>query len=473
MRGVAAILVLMLGLTSSSAAAAPGAIAVMPFRNLSGNADLDWLKLGIAETLMADLQKDGSRPVVERTEIDRALAELALQTSQGSDDGVAASAGKLVGAETVVVGGFQASGTGKAITLRLTARFVSVQTGVVTDTAKVDGAVADVFALQDQIVARLLKKPPRAPRPKARAPEKRAEAFRVYAMSLSTSSQVEQVKYLKEAVALDPDFVYASDDLAALESRLRRYRRDAAVLQDQASQQLVAQAFDVTIDPQQRVTALMTALPTYSSSRRWQTLRSLTTSLLQREDLPRTTAIDTREFVSYFRFLSLLMLKETDLALQAGEAHLKAHPIGSYSGSVDSQLQAIIGERQRRADAMAGIPAALKEIDDDEAEVMAKPKLPDNLRERQRLFEFRRCSVVYQGKDYDDAVRRCEAFARAWPDDEPQHLARLGRYFAGMSHAEQGRFDEARIIMNNLADEDATWARSMAIPTFITMWPVN
>lgn len=481
MRAIVVVVAALLAVPSTSARAA-GPVAVMPFKNLTGQGELDWLRVGIAETLVADLQKDGSRKVVERAEIDRALAEIALQASQDSDEGLAAKAGRLVGAETVVVGGYQASGKGKATKLRLTARFVEVASGVVTETAKVDGDLADVFELQDEVVARLLKKPKRAPRPKATAPqqrEKRVEAFRVFALAQSTSSQAEQIKYLREAVALDPDFVYATDQLYALERRLRSYRQDAARLQDAKARELLAVARDRTRPANERALAVSQALPGFAQQYRWGALLEVAEVIYAEPELPTTPTGDLREMASYYIFLSHFMLKATDVALQAGERHLKEFPTGTFSSSVSSQLQGIIDERLRRKDAREKIPAELADVDDDERKLDAdireraerkQSPLP-NIEMRRRVLAFRRCSVVYQGKDWDDAIRRCTAFAKAHPDDDEQHLARLARYFTAMSLAELGRFSEAKVIMKNLADEDAAWARSVAVPTMLSMWP--
>jgi TolB-like protein len=456
---------------TSAMAAAGNAIAVMPFKNLSGQADLDWLSLGISETLVADLQKEGSRRVVERAQVDRAIAEIALQSQQQDETGTAAHAGRLVGATTVVVGGFQASGRGETMRLRLTARFVNVESGVVIETAKVDGAVSDVFDLQDQIVAKLVGKPKRAPRKKAKAPEKRVEAFRVYSLSLTTSSQADQVKYLREAVALDPEFVYARDDLFALEKRLRDYRRDAAKQQDAATTALLATVADTSRPEAERANAALQALPAYAAAMRWRSLLDVAQRIYSQKEPLRGPAGDVRELASYYVFLAHMMLKDGDLALQAGERHLKEFPAGVYAGSVDMQLQNMISDRQRRDDARARIPKELAEVDADEREILEKKKPPPNLADRVRLFAFRRCTAVYQGRDYEDAIRRCLAFADEYAADEPSHLARSARYFAAMSHAELGQFDDARRIMLNLSDEDAAWARSMGVPSMLQMWP--
>src|SRR5579859_6123034 len=141
----------------------------MPFKNLNADASVDWLKVGIAETMIWDLKKSGKLPVVERDQLDKAIAEITLQGAKSTEDSTAAQVGKMVGAKTVVVGGFQKAGK----EIRITARYVAVETGVVLDTAKTTGPMSNIFALQDEITARLLGEnvPAKAPPPpQARTP---------------------------------------------------------------------------------------------------------------------------------------------------------------------------------------------------------------------------------------------------------------------------------------------------------------
>ena len=139
MRGPAPLLALALIVgAAASGAVASGAttaykppVAVLPFKNLNAESASDWLKLGVAETMLTDLKK-AKVPVVERDQIDKALGELLLRGDTGSEDGQAIAVGKLVGAKTVVVGSFQAAGK----QLRFNARFVEVETGIILDSAK-------------------------------------------------------------------------------------------------------------------------------------------------------------------------------------------------------------------------------------------------------------------------------------------------------------------------------------------------
>jgi DNA-binding winged helix-turn-helix (wHTH) protein/Tfp pilus assembly protein PilF len=118
----------------------PRAIAVTDFANASGDPELAWLATGIAETVTNDLRQLGVLRV-----IDRVLAAEVLNRAGGS----LAALGHERVADLAVVGSFQRAGD----RLRITARVVDVTSGEALADAKADGALADVFDLQDRIVA--------------------------------------------------------------------------------------------------------------------------------------------------------------------------------------------------------------------------------------------------------------------------------------------------------------------------------
>ena len=124
-------------------AAAPGdglLVLVVPFANLTGDPAEDWIGAGIAEAVAADLQAAGTRTV---------RAPAAVRGDGGP--GGALEAGRRAGAGRVVAGAYQRLGD----RIRVTARLVGVADGEVLQSATVTGAVADVFALQDQVAAAL------------------------------------------------------------------------------------------------------------------------------------------------------------------------------------------------------------------------------------------------------------------------------------------------------------------------------
>lgn len=163
------------------------AIAIKPFTNVTGDKDLMWLCAGLAETIATDL---------------RAIRDLAVT------DGPAADA--------VVSGSFQhASGQ-----LRITAQAVRVATSETLARAKADGPIADVFRLQDAIVAelsaglRLTVTDAAAARMQARETSS-LEAYRLVTegrLKLETLDPAEvpgALASFERAIALDPGYAAA------------------------------------------------------------------------------------------------------------------------------------------------------------------------------------------------------------------------------------------------------------------------
>ena len=125
-------------------AVAPDAIVVVDFTNVAGDTDSGWLSAGIAETVSGDLRTLGRFRVVDRGRV----AE-AARHSKGSFQQIATA----VDARFVVVGSFQRHGD----RIRITARIVDVDSGEALADAKIDGPLADIFELQDQVVAQFSK----------------------------------------------------------------------------------------------------------------------------------------------------------------------------------------------------------------------------------------------------------------------------------------------------------------------------
>lgn len=128
-------------------------IAVLPFANLMKDDSLEWLTGGISSTITTKLGNVKGLYLVERSQIENALKELSFQGSGFVDEKTAKDVGKLLGVDVIVVGEFQKAGN----TLRITARFVEVQTGKIISPADATGKFDDIFKLQDDIAFALLK----------------------------------------------------------------------------------------------------------------------------------------------------------------------------------------------------------------------------------------------------------------------------------------------------------------------------
>ena len=443
-------------------------LAVLPFKNLNAEPALDWLKLGVAETMISDL-KSANRRVVERDQLDRALAEIALQGDKLDDESRAARAGRLVGASHVVVGGFQKAGA----QVRFTARLVTVETGVVETTAKVTGALDDVFGLQDEIVGQLLKMPDAKRRPKPKQPQKTLAAYQAYAMSLQTSSDAEKIEQLRHALDLDPDFHYALTDLRALESRLDRYARKGEQIVDERTQKMLATVDDPSGTVDDRNMAAVTAMTSLMSQYRYGALLDVATRIYNKAP-PAGAHVNAREYAGYYLFLSLMLLKKTDLALQAGERSLAEYPGGTFAQSIDLQMRAMIEQAHRHEDAVKRAAAELDQVAFDEREAARdadKRKEPLSSA-RLRNFAFRRCSVLVQGERWLEGIAACKEFADAYKAaDDSDNLVKLSRWLMARCFSELGRFTEADDEAKRLLDDSADWSHQNSVDVIRRTWP--
>jgi DNA-binding winged helix-turn-helix (wHTH) protein/tetratricopeptide (TPR) repeat protein len=127
--------------TASTTAPPSGtrSIAVLDFVNVSRDADVAWLAAGIAETVTNDLRAIADLRVIDRAALPRV------------EPGGEADAAKSSGLDLLVAGSFQRAGD----QLRIAARVIHVPTRETLAQAKADGALAEVFHLQDRLVIEL------------------------------------------------------------------------------------------------------------------------------------------------------------------------------------------------------------------------------------------------------------------------------------------------------------------------------
>ena len=116
-------------------------IAVCDFANVTGDADVNWLAAGIAETVTSDLAALDHFRVIDRWRV--------VQAARRLNGAPLHELGAAIGASLLVTGGFQRHGTH----LRITARVIDLEHGEALADAKVDGRLDDVFTLQDDVVS--------------------------------------------------------------------------------------------------------------------------------------------------------------------------------------------------------------------------------------------------------------------------------------------------------------------------------
>ena len=125
-------------------------VVVLPFANITGESGDEWIGAGIAEALVTDLEGQVFAVIGPERVVDVLGTlpgdELATEPHQ------ALEVGRRMGADWLISGAYQRLGD----QIRITGRFVEVVTGAVVRSAKVDGALDQLFALQDRVLAELL-----------------------------------------------------------------------------------------------------------------------------------------------------------------------------------------------------------------------------------------------------------------------------------------------------------------------------
>ena len=124
--------------------------AVAPFDRLGGQPTDEWLGAGMAETLSGVLSRAGLSTLAPGV-VRQALA--IEPDAPGPDPSSIFEALRLVGVTHVVRGSVQHVGS----RIRVTARVIDLGTGAITESARVDGDVQDVFATQDETGAALVE----------------------------------------------------------------------------------------------------------------------------------------------------------------------------------------------------------------------------------------------------------------------------------------------------------------------------
>jgi tetratricopeptide (TPR) repeat protein/aminoglycoside phosphotransferase (APT) family kinase protein len=199
-------------MTPGAAAAPANAVAILVFQNITRSPEDDWLGTGIMETVTADLKAVRGLAVIGCERVCEVEKRLTGHAAHGETE-LAARLGREVGARWVVTGGFQRLGE----RLRITARASEVETGEVLTTVKVDGEMADLFDLQDRIVARLAEGFHVAARPSSGAGDAThvIDAYEAFSKGLvnlraETRESVDRaILFFERAVALDPDYARA------------------------------------------------------------------------------------------------------------------------------------------------------------------------------------------------------------------------------------------------------------------------
>jgi TolB-like protein len=121
-------------------------IAVLDFENnsLFSRDEYQSLSKGLAEMMITGLNQTGSLRVVERQKLRTILDELKLSQSGVISEESTLRAGKLLGAQHLVFGGFMVATDNK---IRIDARIVEVETGLTVKANEVTGKTRDILGM--------------------------------------------------------------------------------------------------------------------------------------------------------------------------------------------------------------------------------------------------------------------------------------------------------------------------------------
>lgn len=477
MTRLAILMVLAPAMLAAAPAAAPAPtplkspVAVLPFKNLGGDPGLDWLGPGIAETMISDLRKSKKLTLVERDQVAVALAELLAVQPGGSEESHAARVGRMVGAKSVVVGGYQQAGK----SLRINARFVEVETGVILDSVKATGTMDNVFAVQDQVVDKLLGLPPKAvaAKPVRKTTPKSVEAYRLYAMSLVTLSDAQQQSYLKQALEVDPAFVYADEALARLEDRLAAYESRAITALDERHRSMRAKLNDPATPDTER-TQLAMSLMTELIQRRRFGLAAQESKRIYDMKFPPAVNMDAHEWSSYNLVLSHKFIKREDLALQYAERHLQEFPAGPTFTGVDMMAKEIVQRRKQAELDLLRRQTDHAESDNDVAEMRAR-KTPPTV-EQIAQEEAGKCTLDRYNIIPRETEEDCRLFLEKYRDAKPPLPAQLMmrvRYHRALALYELGRFKDAKDEIDAIEREAPAFATEMNIRMATSFWSLD
>ncbi len=201
-------------------------LAILPFRNQTGDASLDWLGLAVAETLKGAVPQNRIR-TISSDRIFQVVRDLRVSLDTEPDVGMLRKVGEFTNASTILSGRYVKAGD----QLRLEAALRDVQRGV---SESVSATIADQRQLMDGVSVlsrgieeKLLAGSPRATTGVAAAPPstQSVDALRFFSEGIELGrrgNHLEALKKFEAAVAADGLFALAHAKLAQTYANLGR-----------------------------------------------------------------------------------------------------------------------------------------------------------------------------------------------------------------------------------------------------------
>ncbi len=204
-----------------AAADAPVAtLAILPFTNATGAAELDWLRTGLPEMLVTDISQSRYVRPVSGERVRKVMADLGIAENTRFDESALNAVSERAPAQTVVFGQYVESGG----TLRIDLTLRKAGSGVPTP-LHAEAPAAEIFQIVDRITGLIKRELDLDPdelradtdRPVAEVTSSSLSALRSYQSGLAELRQGENqaaIQLLQEATSLDGNFAMAYAKLA-------------------------------------------------------------------------------------------------------------------------------------------------------------------------------------------------------------------------------------------------------------------
>jgi TolB-like protein len=201
----------------STQAPTPNAVAVFPFRYVGANEELRPLARGLTHLMITDLGKLQRLTLLERERVQALVDELALTDAGRVDPGTGARSGRMLRAARVVQGSVQ-DVAGKP-DVRLDAAVVDATNSNVVATSTASDQLQQLFALEKQVLFRLLDQlgmtvTPAERRALSERPTADLQAYLAFSRGLEAEDrgdfQAAEAGY-SAALARDPNFRQARE----------------------------------------------------------------------------------------------------------------------------------------------------------------------------------------------------------------------------------------------------------------------
>jgi hypothetical protein len=266
----------------------------------------------------------------------------------------------------IVAGAYQKA----ASQVRVTARFVDVATGEIKGSAKVDGSTSDFLSLQDKITAELVKSAGMGKQQvehfskRVRPKMKSFKAIELYGDAVTQTDEKKKVELLKLSLNEDPQFVYASRDLDALEQRMKQYAAVSQNAQRGATAELLRK-LAAEKDPVQKYTQYAMVSGQLMQQARWRTLIAVSRAYAaDPPNLPPAYAAagkpDEQAQMNMVRGYD--SLHDDDGVLREGEKFMAKYPASLYTQIIRTWMNNAINHKHAVEDGKREAPAEIAKL---------------------------------------------------------------------------------------------------------------